>query len=377
MPLITIFASPKPFTNPHIDLIQRNAIQSWVQLGSEVEVFLMGQEVGLAEAAAELGVRHFPEVRRTPELKTPYVSSMIETARQNSQSAAVGSTGRRAELVEAPLVSEAGSTADRCALVNERSSPLLLCINADVILLPEFLNAARALLVWQKANPAAANFLMVGPRWDLDVRQPLDFSPGWDERLRAELRARGRTHPPLGSDYFLFPRHDFKDIPDFAMGRSAWDNWMIYHHRVNHWPVIDATFATNVIHQDHDYSHLPGSRPPYRLPETLENIRLAGGRRCLFYIQDADYRLHYPPSALSTSDSLLPVNEEAVYPERIPVRGKKILREIEIFPLVTLHSIPLAEATNFIYHPVEAFKEWRGRLAYKFKQLARRLLPRR
>ena len=32
MPLITIFSSPKPFINPHIATIQRNAIQSWTLL---------------------------------------------------------------------------------------------------------------------------------------------------------------------------------------------------------------------------------------------------------------------------------------------------------------------------------------------------------
>ena len=33
VPLITIFTAPKPFTDPHIDVIQRNAIQSWLQPG--------------------------------------------------------------------------------------------------------------------------------------------------------------------------------------------------------------------------------------------------------------------------------------------------------------------------------------------------------
>jgi hypothetical protein len=314
MPLITIFASPKPFTNPHIATIQRNAVQSWKSLGPDVEVFLMGQEVGLAEAAAELGVRHFDNVRLTKETKTPYVSSMIETARQNS------------------------------------TSPLLLCINADVILLPEFLTAARRLLAWKP------DFLMVGPRWDLEVTELLDFGPGWDDRLRQDALTRGKFHPPLGSDYFLFPRDGFRDIPDFAMGRSAWDNWMIYNYRVKHLPAVDGSLELNVIHQNHDYSHLPGNKPPYRLPETMENIRLAGGRRCLFFLQDTDYRI---------------VNGE---PKKIPLDFKRLLREIEIAPLVYLHFKPLAEVTNFIYHPVQAWKEWRGRLAYKFgkKETAKR-----
>jgi hypothetical protein len=63
MTFLTIFTAPKPFTNPHIATIQRNAIQSWMQLGSEVEVYLMGDEQGMSEIAQEFGLRHFPEVR--------------------------------------------------------------------------------------------------------------------------------------------------------------------------------------------------------------------------------------------------------------------------------------------------------------------------
>ena len=76
--MLTIFTAPKPFTNPHIDLIQRNAIRSWVALGPEVEVLLIGEEEGLAEAARELGVRmtvdsaypliHWPEIFDGAEL---------------------------------------------------------------------------------------------------------------------------------------------------------------------------------------------------------------------------------------------------------------------------------------------------------------------
>jgi hypothetical protein len=315
MPLLTIFAAPKPFTNPHIATIQRNAIRSWKALGPEVEVFLMGQEVGLPEAAAEIGVRLFENVRLTKETKTPYVSSMIQTARENS------------------------------------TSPLLLCINADVLLLPEFLDAVRNLAAWADGKQ---DFLMVGPRWDLDVPYLLDFAPGWDEKIRAEVRTHARTHAPLGSDYFLFPRDSFRDIPDFAMGRSAWDNWMIYHHRSKKLPVINGTLEINLVHQNHDYSHLPGNKPPYKLPETMENIRLAGGRRRLLFLEDTDYQL---------------VN---LQPQYIPFRQRRLARVIETYPIIYWNSYALAEVTYFIFHTSKAWGEWRGRIAYKLQQLTSR-----
>jgi hypothetical protein len=309
MAFITIFTAPKPFTNPHIAVIQHNALKSWQSLGGEVEVILIGDESGLAETAAELGLLHLPEVKRNTQ-GTPLVSSIFALARQHSQ------------------------------------APLLAYVNADILLMPDFLQASRRVAV------QADQFLMVGQRWDLDLRKELDFSTGWDKRLSAEVQQRGRLHPPGGSDYFIFPRSCFTGIPAFAIGRAGWDNWMIYHSRKEGWPVIDATAAIMIAHQDHDYSHLPGSQSHYRLPETAENVRLAGGRRTIFSLQDVNYTLK--------EGKLL----------RLPRSGARLRRELEIFPLVGLKSIWLGELVFALFHPSKAWGEWKGRLAYKFGRTA-------
>jgi hypothetical protein len=54
MPLLTIFTAPKPFVDSHIAVIQRNAIQSWLHLGAEVEVLLVGDELGMAQVARRI-----------------------------------------------------------------------------------------------------------------------------------------------------------------------------------------------------------------------------------------------------------------------------------------------------------------------------------
>ena len=304
---LTLFTAPKPFTNAHINLIQRNAIQSWQRLGENVRVLLVGDETGMAETAAEFAVTHLPQVQRNRD-GTPLVSSIFELARQHSP------------------------------------DPLLVYLNADILLTPAFLQPV------EQVAGQAERFLIVGQRWDMDLRQPLEFSPGWDERLLADMRARGRLHPPMGSDYFVFPRNCFTEMPKFAIGRAGWDNWMFTYARLQGWPVVDATGTITIIHQDHDYSHLPGGQPHYRLPETTENIRLAGGRRAIFTLLDADVILQ---------DGKL---------RRIPLRGRKLLRELETFPLRKLHSYPLAELSFALFHPVKAFKEWRGRLTYKLRK---------
>jgi hypothetical protein len=249
MSYLTVFSSPKPFTNPHIAVIQRNAIQSWLRLGAEVEPLLVGEEPGMAEVAAEYGVRLLTDVLRT-ETGTPLVSSIFALARHASD------------------------------------SPFLAYVNGDILLLPDIVNATRLI-----AAQVSGSFLLIGQRWDLDVPELLDFSPGWESRLRLDVQKRGQLHRPAGSDYFVFPRSAFLEMPEFAIGRAGWDNWMIYHARQQGWPVIDGTPSVMIVHQSHDYSHLPGGRPHYDHQESQQNMAKAGGLANMYMVLDADRQL--------------------------------------------------------------------------------------
>jgi len=130
-------------------------------------------------------------------------------------------------------------------------------------------------------------FLMCGQRYDINITELLKFSPGWQEQLRQKILKDGVPLGVAGSDFFIFPRECYLNMPDFAIGRSGWDNWMIYKARREGWKTIDITKSVVVGHENHDYSHLPGGNPPYRLPETQENIRLAGGKYHLFLLNDS------------------------------------------------------------------------------------------
>jgi hypothetical protein len=248
MPLITLFSAPKPFTNPHIAMIQRNAIQSWTLL-PEVEIILLGEEMGLTDAARDLGVKHIRNVECN-ESGTPLVSSMFELARENS------------------------------------NSDLLCIINADMILMSDFMEAART------SRLKRDKFVLLSQRWDLDVTQPIEFTEGWQNRLRSTVHNQGTLHRPAGSDFFLFPISCYTDIPHFTIGRAGWDNWMIYKARKEKWTVIDCSPSVMIIHQNHDYSHLPGGKPHYEHPDTNENIRIAGGEANIRYtVLDATRQL--------------------------------------------------------------------------------------
>jgi len=243
MPLITLFSAPKPYTDPHIALIQRNALHSWTLL-PDVEVILLDNEEGLAETVKEFNVKHVPDAKCNDN-GTPLISSMFEMARQNSH------------------------------------SDLFCIINADMIV-----EAAKQVVKLKD------KFVLLSRRWDLDVTHPIEFSEGWQSRLEAMVRTQGQLHRPAGSDFFLFPKSCYQDVPNFAIGRAGWDNWMIYKARKEKWPVIDCTPSVMIVHQNHDYSHLPDAKPHYEHPDTDENIRLAGGQANIRYtILDSTYEL--------------------------------------------------------------------------------------
>jgi len=248
MPFITLFSAPKPFIDPHIAMIQHNAIKSWTLL-PDIEVILLGEETGLAEAAKELSVKHIPNVARN-ESGAPLISSMFQLARENSK------------------------------------SDLLCIINADMILMHDFIEAAK------QAVKLKDKFVLLSQRWDYDITSPIDFTGDWESGMRESVRKQNQLHRPAGSDFFLFPKSCYQDIPNFTIGRAGWDNWMIYKARREGWAVIDCTPSLMIVHQNHDYSHLPDGKPHYEHPETNENIRLAGGQANIRYtILDSTYQL--------------------------------------------------------------------------------------
>lgn len=245
---VTIFSPPKPFVDPHVSTIQHNAIRSWQALGRQIEVLLIGDDPGIAMAAAELGVRHLGGVERN-EMGTPLISSIFELAQESA------------------------------------THSLLTYVNADILLLDDFLPSV------ERVAGQFSQFLVGGQRWDLDLTQELILSNGWRDELRARLRVEGRIHPPAGSDYFVFPRGLFRALPRFALGRSGWDNWMIFAGRRLRVPVIDTSNSITVVHQSHDYRHLEGGVPHYRHPESLENVRLGGGKETIFTLADTTWRM--------------------------------------------------------------------------------------
>ena len=246
--MLTIFATPKPFRG-HIAVIQRNAIRSWTLLRPACEILLMGNDEGTAEIAAEFGVRHVSDVARNT-FGTPLVSDLFKQAQQLSV------------------------------------SHLFCYVNSDIILMSDFMRAIQR-VVDQKSR-----FLLVGHRWDFDVKEVLEFTPDWEEQLRRQVQQCATLASATAIDFFVFPRDLLGEIPPFAIGRPSWDNWMLYQACALSVPLIDATPVVMAVHQNHDYSHHPqGKEGLWKGDEQLANTKLAGGAEHKFILFDATHVL--------------------------------------------------------------------------------------
>jgi len=247
--MLTIFSAPKAF-DEEFERIQRNALGSWRALGDELEIVLIGDEAGVAEAAATIHAIHMPGVKSN-EWGTPLVNDLFR----------IGS--------------------------EVASGEWLAYVNADIVLLRDFLESLQALRDFPR--PA----LVIGRRWDLDFRECIEFSdPAWESRVAALVRAQGVLHHPAGMDYFLFRRGAWEEIPPFALGRTMWDNWLVYSARARGIAVVDATRSILAVHQNHGYG--PQVRAydwVWNGPEAKRNLELAGGLDHYFTNEDATHYL--------------------------------------------------------------------------------------
>src|SRR5262249_4438851 len=126
--MLTLFSVPKAFQG-RIGEIQRAALASWTALGGTVQVIVLGDEEGVAEAARVAGAEYVPLLART-EHGTPRLDSAF-------------------------------AEADRVA-----RHALRCFVNADVLLFDDVLAASGAV-----ARQAPPCFLVIGRT--LDVDRPL------------------------------------------------------------------------------------------------------------------------------------------------------------------------------------------------------------
>jgi hypothetical protein len=247
--MLTLFSTPKPFV-ANIAVIQQNALRSWTLLHPDVEIILFGDDAGAVEICRELGLRHEPEAMRNPSgtKRLDYIF------------------GRAQEIARHELV---------------------CYINCDILLTRDFVAAARRVQAWRE------RFLMVGRRWDTDIRESIDFSRvEWEAEIVARARAEGYQRFYHNIDYFLFARGLYREIPPLVIGRVGWDHWLVGKAYVAGVPVVDVSDVVCAVHQNHDYGYHPkGMDGVWNDAEARANEELAKRGQRLRTIEDAQWRL--------------------------------------------------------------------------------------
>lgn len=246
--MITVATLPKPFIG-HIGIIQRNAIQSWLQWKPRPRVILFGNEEGVADVAKEFGIDHVPHPKSNA-YGTPYLDDVFATAQAMTE------------------------------------GDLLCYSNCDIILLSDFAPSV------ERARKAADRFLLVGECVNLDVKTSIDFDAlEWEEKLRGFMHAKG-TRRGINADYFLFTKDLYPKPPKMILGRAYFDNWAIWEARRLGVPVIDATGQITAIHQNHYYAAVAGETvQSHNGIEAQENLDVLGGKPNVYWITDRTHRL--------------------------------------------------------------------------------------
>ena len=247
--MLTFFSVPKPFVG-NINIIQRNAINSWLMLKPKPEIILFGNEQGVCEISKEINIVHFPDITYN-EFGTPLLDYIFDCAQKMA------------------------------------SNSKMVFINTDIILGDNFVRAVSSI--------PFTKYFMVGKRWNLDVCKELSLNHSYSDKELAYLLSQGGIpHSYWGADYFVFPKGMITKIPPFAIGRLIWDNWLIYKARSLGVPVVDASNVVIAIHQNHGYRSKVQNENGgwnWHQPEVARNLALAGGHSHKYNLYDSTWVL--------------------------------------------------------------------------------------
>lgn len=212
--MISIFTTTKDFTGIN-RTNQLNAIRSWLNSPFRPQVIIFGKSIGSEELGTHPNLEFHDQVK-------------------------ISSTG-------APYVNEMFAAAGKIS-----KYPVCCYVNADIIFPHIFIENIQSITSGIKKK-----YLIVGQRIDVDVNEEILFSANHKINTAEKYFHNAKEHPPMGSDFFVFPKGQYtiSNMPDLLIGRPAWDNWMIYDGRKRNYKVIDMSFSSKVIHQNHDYSH--------------------------------------------------------------------------------------------------------------------------
>lgn len=225
---VTFFTIVRPFVGEFVK-IQSTAILSWLAAVPGSQVLVMGDREGVEDECERLGVTYILGIA-TNNWGTELVSSSFELAERHAR------------------------------------SDMLCNVNSDIVMGSGIVLALSSLA--DHARP-----FVIGQRWDVSLGH-------LDKR---------KLHHHRGADYFLYRKGTLDEIPLFAVGRTAYDNWLIWA-ALKKWNmvVIDATQTITALHLNHSRPEMKKGKVLWG-QERAQNLRLANECERWYGIKDAPF----------------------------------------------------------------------------------------
>jgi len=227
VPLLSAFTTlfHKDRSDPHGEQkfqIQRNTLVALAAMAPDVEVTVFTTSEQVEQLCEDVGPavtcsRDFKENRHG----TPLLKSMFQAVEQAT------------------------------------AAPVYGYLNADILFDRRLVQALRAVLRGVREKVLHERVLIVGRRTNFDMPLVMSEQSRWrlsgekDLKQVAHMGARGRQFQTDAEDFFFIRRGSFvwSRIPDFVIGRLAYDNWLVDHAFHDGMDRVDISETVHAVHQ--------------------------------------------------------------------------------------------------------------------------------
>jgi hypothetical protein len=229
--------------------IQLNTLKAMAFLpGTQVVVFTDDDE--MVEQVAELRLSNVHTSRdfKSNQYGTPILSSMYITVERDYPATFVGYT------------------------------------NADIMFHPDLITSLKEVYrQWEHGN-LLDRILVVGHRFNVDMDKTMHDEhrhvirdPVTARNVHKDLASRAKKFQGDAQDFFIITpgSFDWESIPDFVIGRPAYDNWLVDYATHQGMSTVDVTKTVKAVHQTDEKGNKAGH---VRRPDKNWNLKLGKGK---------------------------------------------------------------------------------------------------
>lgn len=218
----TMFSSKKHSSHAQQkNQIQRNTLLAARHLFPTVEMIVFSEDEGTREMCAQEGVFATGDFERNPH-GTPFLKSMYQWVERHTRARMYG------------------------------------YMNADILFGSDLIESIRAVLRAVDKGHLHERVLVVGRRTNFAMPFPLNADSEWmfNDRQTSDYKikmmaVRGRLFQKDAQDFFFVTRGalHWDRIPNFVIGRIAYDNWLVDHAFHDGLDRVEITDTAHAVHQ--------------------------------------------------------------------------------------------------------------------------------